>query len=567
MKRFSIYKICLFSFAAMAAVTCAVSSPNQATAQNTQASGPQTTDISGTWVAKAQGPMGEIEIDYEFKVRDGHITGRQILPFGDSPIVDGTVSGDTLQFTVALESFGNVTNREVKGRIVGDTIVLTPAFPGRPGGIGPGGNGAPPSPGPPSAPEASEGPGGAGGFRRFQIGEVTARRGTPTPSYRAPSVDYSTLPKVDLPALRAVAWNGLATTPPMGWNSWNKFRTHIDDAAVRGIADAMVASGMKEAGYQYIIIDDGWQGSRDSQGRLSPNPNFPDMKALADYVHSKGLKIGIYSSPGPRTCGGFEGSYGHEQQDAAMYASWGMDYLKYDWCSASRVWKDTDMQAVYQKMGEALQNTGRPMVYALCQYGRAEVQTWGPQVGANLWRTTSDIRDRYDSMINIGFAQSRLSQFAGPGHWNDPDMLEIGNGGMTADEYKTHFSLWSMAAAPLIAGNDLRNMTPEIKSILTNREIIAIDQDTLGGGGKEVYSEGSVQVWSKPLASGDVAVAAFNSGSEAAQAALSLTQLGLSGNYAARDLWAHTDLGNLSESLSVTLPAHGVAMLRLHKDK
>lgn len=569
LKRFSIYTICLFCSTAIAAVTCAVSSSIEAAAQNAPASGQQTTDLSGTWVAKAQGPMGEIEIDYELKVKDGHITGRQILPFGDSPIVDGTVSGDTFQFTVALESFGNVTKREVKGKIVGDTIVLTPAFPGRPNGAGPGGMGAPPS-GPPSGPDASAGPGGpggSGGFRRFQIGEVTARRGTPTPSYRAPSVDYSTLPKIELPMLRALPSNGLAATPPMGWNSWNKFRTHIDDAAVRGIADAMVASGMKDVGYQYVIIDDGWQGSRDSQGRLSPNPNFPDMKALADYVHSKGLKIGIYSSPGPRTCGGFEGSYGHEEQDAAMYASWGMDYLKYDWCSASRVWKDTDMQAVYQKMGEALHKTGRPIVYALCQYGRAEVQTWGPQVGANLWRTTADIRDRYDSMINIGFAQSGLSQFAGPGHWNDPDMLEIGNGGMTPDEYKTHFSLWAMVAAPLIAGNDLRNMVPDIKDILTNREVIAVDQDALGAGGKESYSEGVVNVWSKPLASGDIAVAAFNPGSEAVHVSLSLSQLGLSGSYTARDLWAHADLGRSSESFSVNVPVHGVAMLRLHKSE
>lgn len=353
----------------------------------------------------------------------------------------------------------------------------------------------------------------------------------------------------------------------MGWNSWNKFRTRIDDAAVRGVADAMVASGMKDAGYKYIIIDDGWQGSRDSQGKLSPNPNFPDMKALTAYVHSKGLKMGIYSSPGPRTCGGFEGSYGHEEQDAAMYASWGMDYLKYDWCSASRVWKDTDMQAAYQKMGDALQKTGRPIVYALCQYGRAAVQTWGPQVGANLWRTTGDIRDRYDSMIGIGLAQSQLAQFAGPGHWNDPDMLEIGNGGMTTDEYKTHFSLWAMVAAPLIAGNDLRNMAPDIKDILTNKEVIAVDQDAQGAGGKESYSEGVVKVWSKPLASGDVAVAAFNPGDEAVQSVLSTTRLGLNGNYTARDLWAHTDLGNLQESFSVTVPAHGVAMLRLHKSK
>lgn len=508
-------------------------------------------------------PMGEMEIVYELKVVDGRITGKQVLPFGDSPIVDGTVSGDTFRFTVQLDSFGRQTKREVTGKIAGDSIVLTPAFPAPPPDAGPEAMGPPPpaSSGPPGAPGGA----GPGAPPPFQVGEVTAHRGTPTPSYRAPSVDYSRLPKIDLPQIRDLPFNGLAKTPPMGWNSWNKFQTHIDDTTVRAIADAIVTSGMKEAGYQYVIIDDGWQGARDSDGTLSPNPNFPDMKALAAYVHSKGLKIGIYSSPGPRTCGGFEGSYGHEEQDARMYASWGMDYLKYDWCSASRVWKDADMRAVYQKMGEALSKTGRPIAYALCQYGRAEVQTWGPHVAANLWRTTADIRDQYDSMLNIGFAQSRLSEFAGPGHWNDPDMLEIGNGGMSTDEYKTHFSLWAMVAAPLISGNDLQTMTPDIKDILANSEVIAVDQDALGAGGKEVYSAGAMKVWSKPLASGDVVVAVFNTAGESIRAMLSITRLGLSGKYSARDLWTHEEMGALPEDFSVTVPVHGVAMLRLKR--
>ncbi|HEY9126398.1 MAG TPA: glycoside hydrolase family 27 protein, partial [Acidobacteriaceae bacterium] len=296
-------------------------------------------DISGTWVAKTQGPMGEMEIDYLLKMHDGKITGQQSLPFGDAPIVDGAVNGDIFRLTVEVESFGNLTKKEIVGKIVGDTLVLTPAMPGPPPGP-PAGAGDPASAGapPPGGPE-----GALTSRRRFQIGEVTAMRGTPTPSYRAPAVDYAKLPKVDLPALHDVPANGLAKRPPMGWNSWNKFRTKIDDATVRGIADAIAANGMKDAGYQYVIIDDGWQGSRASDGSIKPNPNFPDMKALAAYVHSKGLEIGIYSSPGPRTCGGFEGSYGHEAQDAATYASWGMDYLKYDWCSASRVWKDSDM--------------------------------------------------------------------------------------------------------------------------------------------------------------------------------------------------------------------------------
>jgi alpha-galactosidase len=510
-------------------------------------------DISGTWIAKRISPMGEMEIVYKLKVTNGKITGSQGLPFGDSPIVDGEVSGDSFHFTVALESFGDIQKREVTGKIVGDTLVLTPAFPARPSTAG----------GPPSgAPSAGAPAGGAGGSA---AGPLVARRGTPTPSYRAPSVDYATLPKVELPPLQNVPYNGLAKTPPMGWNSWNKFRTHIDDKIVRGIADAAASSGMREAGYQYIIIDDGWEGSRDASGVLKPNPSFPDMKALAVYVHSKGLKLGIYSSPGPRTCGGFEGSYGHEAQDANMYAEWGIDYLKYDWCSAARVWKDTDMQSAYQKMGAALQSTGRPIVYALCQYGRAQVGTWGQQVGGNLWRTTGDIRDTYDSMTKIGFAQSDLAKYAGPGHWNDPDMLEIGNGGMTTEEYRTHFSLWSMVAAPLIAGNDLRSASPEISEILMNKEVIAVDQDPLGKGGSRISGDGDVEVWAKPLASGDYAVALFNRGPLEAKITANWKDIGLRGKHKARDLWKHTDLGEQADGYSSVVPSHGVVMIRVSK--
>jgi alpha-galactosidase len=287
------------------------------------------------------------------------------------------------------------------------------------------------------------------------------------------------------------------------------------------------------------------------------------MKDLADYVHSKGLKIGIYSSPGPRTCGGFEGSYGHEDQDAKTFAAWGMDYLKYDWCSASRIWKDSDMQAAYQKMGEALEKSGRPIAYALCQYGRAGVEQWSTKVGANLWRTTFDIRDQYDSMTKIGFAQSEFAEFAGPGHWNDPDMLEIGNGGMSLDEYKTHFSLWAMIAAPLIAGNDIRDMNPDIEAILLNREVIAVDQDSLGSGGRRVSKMGDLEIWKKPLASGDTAIAIFNDSNQEMRAVLYWKNLGLSGNYAVRDLWAHTDGAKTTDAFSGAVPGHGVIMLRL----
>lgn len=507
----------------------------------------QTPDISGTWIAKRTSAMGEMEIVYKLKVTNGKITGSQGLPFGDSPIIDGAVSGDSFHFTVALERFGEIKNQEVTGKIVGDTLVLTPALPGPPPG-GPAPAGA-----------------GAGPARAFANGPVVARRGTPTPSFRAPSVDYATLPKIELPSLQDVPYNGLAKTPPMGWNSWNKFRTKIDDKIVRGIADAAASSGMREAGYQYIIIDDGWEDERDASGVLHPNPNFPDMKALADYVHSKGLKLGIYSSPGPRTCGGFEGSYGHEAQDAKMYAEWGVDYLKYDWCSASRVWKDVDMQAAYQKMGAALQSTARPIVYALCQYGRAQVETWAPKVGGNLYRTTGDIRDTYDSMTKIGFAQSDLAKYAGPGHWNDPDMLEIGNGGMTTEEYRMHFSLWAMIAAPLIAGNDLRSTTPEISEILLNKEVIAVDQDALGKGGSRIAKDGDTEVWARPMVSGDYAVALFNRGSQEAKTTVNWKDIGWTGKHKVRDLWKHADLGQQADGYSAAVPSHGVVMIRVSK--
>ena len=218
-------------------------------------------------------------------------------------------------------------------------------------------------------------------------------------------------PRLPLPALHDVPDNGLARTPPMGWNSWNKFARKIDDISVRGMADAMVASGMRDAGYTYINIDDTWEGPRDAQGNITGNLKFPNMKGLADYVHSKGLKIGIYSSPGPKTCGGYEGSFGHEEQDAKTYAAWGFDYLKYDWCSAGRIYKDSDMRAVYQKMGDALLATGRPIVFSLCQYGDDDVWKWGAKVGGNLWRTTGDINDSWKRMDEIGFKQFEIASY------------------------------------------------------------------------------------------------------------------------------------------------------------
>ena len=367
------------------------------------------------------------------------------------------------------------------------------------------------------------------------------------------------------PVIHKVPYNGLAKTPPMGWNSWNKFAGRVDDTAVRSMADAMATNGMKDAGYQYINIDDTWEASRDLQGNITTNKKFPDMKALADYVHSKGLKIGIYSSPGPNTCAGYEGSYGHEEQDARTYAAWGIDYLKYDWCGARNIYTDQEMQAVYQKMGDALLKSGRPILYSLCQYGRDDVWKWGPEVGGNAWRTTGDIRDTWDSMTKIGFSQAELAAWAAPGHWNDPDMLEIGNGGMTDDEYRTHMSLWSILAAPLLAGNDLRNMTRTILGILTNREVIAVDQDKDGKQGRRIAKSGDQEVWVRPLSGGAQAIGLFNRGDAPAKITAKWSDLGLKAHAHARDLWAHSDLKLDGEEYSVTVPAHSVVMLRIAK--
>jgi hypothetical protein len=287
------------------------------------------------------------------------------------------------------------------------------------------------------------------------------------------------------------------------------------------------------------------------------------MKALADYVHSKGLKLGIYSSPGPNTCAGYEGSYQHEAQDAKTYAAWGIDYLKYDWCGARNLYTDEEMQAVYQKMGDALLAAGRPILYSLCQYGRADVWKWGPDVGGNAWRTTGDIRDTWDSMSKIGFGQSDLAPWAKPGHWNDPDMLEIGNGGMNDDEYRTHMSLWSILAAPLLAGNDLRTGPPNILAILTNRDVIAIDQDKQGKQGKRVWKSGDQEIWVRDLAGGDKAVAVFNRAADKAAVTVKWAELGLKKPARAKDLWAHTDVTLQGPELHASVAGHGVALWRV----
>ena len=368
----------------------------------------------------------------------------------------------------------------------------------------------------------------------------------------------------------------VAQTPPMGWNSWNYFASKVDDKGVRAAADEIVANGMKDAGYIYVNIDDTWEGKRDENGVLHTNEKFPDMKALADYVHSKGLKLGIYSGPGDKTCAGYPASLGHEEQDAKMYAEWGIDYLKYDLCSfrqdvmAKQAPEDKAAQmklmiAAYEKMGKALKGTGRPIVYSLCQYGWDAVWEWAPGLGGNLWRTTGDIQANWNSVYAILSQQEGLESYAGPGHWNDPDMLEVGNGRLNMRENRSHFSMWAMLAAPLLAGNDLPNMKPEVKEILTNKDVIAFDQDKLGKQAHRVYSEGEVDVWERDLAGGAKAIAVLNAGSDRYSTHpfhLSLAKLGLHGPQKGRDLWSGKDVA-LSENMPIEIASHDVLLVRI----
>lgn len=345
----------------------------------------------------------------------------------------------------------------------------------------------------------------------------------------------------------------------MGWNSWNKFGCNVSEQLIRETADAMVASGMRDAGYQYVNIDDCWQVNRDGNGVIVADPaRFPaGIKALAGYVHSKGLKLGIYTDAGTNTCEGRPGSLNHEAQDAKTYAQWGVDYVKVDWCHAEGL----DPEVQYGKFRDALLQAGRPIVFSICNWGVNAPWTWGPKTG-NLWRTTGDISDNYDRMSVIGFSQSGLEKYASPGHWNDPDMLEIGNGGMNTEEYRTHMALWALLAAPLLAGNDLRSMSPETRDMLTNRDIIAIDQDPKGTQGHRVWQEGPLEIWARPLADGNQAVGLFNRGESSLKMTLQLATVSKHHSARIRDLWEHKDLGTIGDSYTATVPKHGVLMLK-----
>ena len=356
--------------------------------------------------------------------------------------------------------------------------------------------------------------------------------------------------------------NRLARTPPMGWNSWNHFGCDVSERLIEEAADAIAASGMRDAGYRYVVIDDCWQTARDARGVIvADSARFPHgIKALADYVHGKGLAFGIYTDAGTKTCQGRPGTLGHEEQDARTYAEWGVDYVKEDWCNA----RGLVAPVQYAKFRDALARARRPIVLSICEWGANQPWEWAPPVG-NLWRTTDDIEDRWASMLANLDQNGQHASVARPGAWNDPDMLEVGNGGMTDDEYRAHFSLWAIMAAPLIAGHDVRTMSPATKEILTHREVIAVDQDSLGRQGMLVWeSPPELQVWSKPLTDGSRAVALLNRSAAPAKITASFARLGLHVDSATvRDLWAHADRGRFGREFAAEVPSHAVVLVRV----
>jgi alpha-galactosidase len=364
-------------------------------------------------------------------------------------------------------------------------------------------------------------------------------------------------------------FKGLAQTPPMGWNSWNTFAVNIQEDMIKQIADIMVSSGMKDAGYQYVVVDDGWEAlSRDSSGNLVPDPQkFPHgMKALADYIHSKGLKFGIHNCAGNTTCNGFPGGRGHEYQDARLYASWGVDYLKYDWCDHGTA----NARETYKTMGDALYAAKRPVVYSLCEWGNNKPWEWAKDI-AHLWRTTGDITDCYNCQgeydLGVRFVlklQEGLEQYAGPDHWNDPDMLEVGNPGLSLTESRAHFSLWCMLAAPLMAGNDLRKMTPEVLKILTNKDALAIDQDKLGKQAYLFIDHISKLIYVKELADSSWAICWHNSGEQSYMQRINWSHFTfLKGEYEVKDIWKNKVIGTTSKNLEVNIESHDVLLIKL----
>jgi alpha-galactosidase len=394
---------------------------------------------------------------------------------------------------------------------------------------------------------------------------------------------------------KIICGSQIGLTPALGWNSWNCFAGAVTAEKVKSAADAMVKSGLINHGWTYINIDDYWevkpqavndptlQGpQRDAEGRIVPNPRFPDMKNLTDYVHAKGLKIGLYSSPGPRTCGGCIGSYEHEDLDAQQYADWGFDYLKYDWCSYAQVVREhvpaelrnslPTLQKPYQVMRAGLDKAPRDILFSFCQYGMGDVWKWGAEIGGNSWRTTGDIRDSWSSMAGIGFAQAGHELYAGPGHFNDPDMLVVGMVGwgprlhpthLSPNEQYTHISLWCLLDSPLLIGCDMTQLDEFTLSLLTNDEVLEVNQDPFGKQAGRIAKDGDLEVWAKDMEDGSKAVGLFNRGKAEAKVTANWSDLGLTGKLKVRNLWSQKDLGKFKDKFEASVPKHGVVLVRI----
>jgi alpha-galactosidase len=371
--------------------------------------------------------------------------------------------------------------------------------------------------------------------------------------------------------------DALARTPPMGWNSWNAWGPAVDQQKVLAAAEWLDRSGLAAVGYQYVVIDDAWMGPRDAAGHLQPNEKFPDMRALAAAVHARGLKLGIYSSPGPRTCEDFTASYQHEAQDAATFAGWGVDFLKYDWCSYEEIAKDhslPELQKPYFVMRDALKGVDRDIVFSLCQYGYGDVWTWGADAGGNLWRSSGDLLDQWSNLESVGFRQSGRERWTRPGHWNDTDMLVVGTLGwgpslrptrLTPNEQMLHLALWSLQAAPLFIGADLSKLDPLTLALLTNDDVLDVDQDPLGKAARRLWQDGRLEIWARPLADGTVAVGLFNRGLAPNKVTVPWNLIGRAGAQPVRDLWQRRDLGASRDSFTATVPRHGVVFIKVGK--
>jgi alpha-galactosidase len=517
--------------------------------------------LHGNWIAEITNPGSNATISgaLSFDADNGRLhVGQE-----DLPVYEVNQSGSEISFTVVVPGTPYVSVH-FSGFISESTMQLSSLDGGR--GVST-----------LSARRANEGALPAAGLAVPQQASISPppavvpapRRPEPSPPSARPSTQAGpppAPPKLPLPALRDLAPNGLALTPPMGWASRQKLGARMTDEAIRRSVAGLVESALNLLGYVHVELGDGWQGARDSQGVLHPSERFPDMKALGDYIHSQGLEFGITTSAAPKSCNGFEGSYGYEAQDARMFATWGVDYVVYDGCGTEKIYAtQNEFRAAFQVMGDALRASGRDIVYVISLKGQPGVEQWAARAGANVWRTATELEENWAAVSAVGFAQTESESSVRPGAWSDPGLLQVGNSGMTADESRMQLNLWTVLAAPMMLGNDARMMMRDTVSLLSNRELIEISQDKLGRPGKRIAQTADTQVWARPLADGSVALAVFNTGKRTTSVAVNWQQLGIQGSRLVRDLWWHENLGIATDSYVVVLSAGTSMLLKLSR--